>query len=137
MNANDRFFARDAKVDSAAVAPLPASRKIHVQGSRPDVRVPMREISQSDTPASFGAEENPPLAVYDTLRSVHRPERSHRHPQRTRLRCAPHGSPSATTRSSSLVRRRRTARRALPIPSLPAFASTSLASRCVPGRAPT
>jgi len=66
MNANDRFFARDAKVDSAAVAPLPASRKIHVQGSRPDVRVPMREISQSDTPASFGAEENPPLAVYDT-----------------------------------------------------------------------
>jgi phosphomethylpyrimidine synthase len=66
MNANDRFFARDAKVDSAAVAPLPASRKIYVQGSRADIRVPMREISQSDTPASFGAEKNPPLAVYDT-----------------------------------------------------------------------
>ena len=66
MNANDRFFARDAKVDAAAVEPLPASRKIHVQGSRPDIRVPMREISQSDTPASFGAEKNPPLTVYDT-----------------------------------------------------------------------
>jgi len=66
MNANDRFFARDAKVDSAAVAPLPASRKIYVQGSRPDVRVPMREITQTETPASFGAEKNPPLAVYDT-----------------------------------------------------------------------
>jgi phosphomethylpyrimidine synthase len=66
MNANDQFFARDAKVDSAAVAPLPASRKIYVQGSRADVRVPMREISQTDTPASFGAEKNPPLAVYDT-----------------------------------------------------------------------
>ena len=66
MNANDQFFARDAKVDSAAVAPLPASRKIYVEGSRADVRVPMREISQSDTPASFGAERNPPLAVYDT-----------------------------------------------------------------------
>src|SRR4029453_6279550 len=66
MNANDRFFARDAKVDSAAVAPLPASRKIYVEGSRPDIRVPMREIAQSDTPASFGAEKNPPLAVYDT-----------------------------------------------------------------------
>ena len=65
MNANDHFFARDAKVDSAAVAPLPASRKIYVEGSRPDIRVPMREISQSDTPASFGAEKNPPLAVYD------------------------------------------------------------------------
>ena len=30
MNANDRFFARDAKVDAAAVSPLPASRKIYV-----------------------------------------------------------------------------------------------------------
>ncbi len=66
MNAPDQFFARDAKVDTAAVAPLPASRKIHVEGSRPDIRVPMREISQSDTPASFGAEKNPSLAVYDT-----------------------------------------------------------------------
>src|SRR6476469_3966167 len=65
MNANDQFFARDAKVDSAAVAPLPASREIHVEGSRPDIRVPMREIAQTDTPASFGAEKNPPLAVYD------------------------------------------------------------------------
>jgi phosphomethylpyrimidine synthase len=66
MNANDQFFARDAKVDSAAVAPLPASRKIYVQGSRADIRVPMREIAQTDTPASFGAEKNASLAVYDT-----------------------------------------------------------------------
>ncbi|HMA32566.1 MAG TPA: phosphomethylpyrimidine synthase ThiC, partial [Casimicrobiaceae bacterium] len=66
MNANDQFFARDAKVDSAAVAPLPASRKIYVEGSRPDLRVPMREISQSETPASFGSERNPPIVVYDT-----------------------------------------------------------------------
>src|SRR4249920_2781143 len=66
MNANDQFFARDAHVDDAAIAPLPNSRKIHVTGSRADVRVPMREITQSDTPASFGAEKNPPLVVYDT-----------------------------------------------------------------------
>jgi len=66
MNANDQFFARDAKVDAAAVEPLPASRKIYVPGSRPDIRVPMREISQTDTSASFGAEKNPPLVVYDT-----------------------------------------------------------------------
>jgi phosphomethylpyrimidine synthase len=66
MNANDQFFARDAKVDSAAVEPLPASRKIYVQGSRADIRVPMREIVQTDTPASFGAEKNAALAVYDT-----------------------------------------------------------------------
>src|SRR5512143_3431411 len=66
MNANDQFYARDARVDAAAVAPLPNSRKIHVEGSRPDIRVPMREISQADTPASFGAENNPPIYVYDT-----------------------------------------------------------------------
>ncbi len=69
MNANDRFFARDAQVDSAAVAPLPASRKIYAEGSRPDLRVPMREITQSDTPlhaAGAAPEKNPPLAVYDT-----------------------------------------------------------------------
>src|SRR4029077_13767436 len=66
MNANDQFFARDAHVDAAAIEPLPASRKIHVEGSRPDIRVPMREIAQSDTPASFGAERNPALTVYDT-----------------------------------------------------------------------
>jgi len=66
MNANDKFYARDAHVDTAAVAPLPSSRKIHVAGGRADIRVPMREIAQSDTPASFGAEKNPPIVVYDT-----------------------------------------------------------------------
>jgi phosphomethylpyrimidine synthase len=66
MNANDQFFARDAQVDAAAVAPLPASQKIYVEGSRADIRVPMREITQAETPASFGYERNPPLAVYDT-----------------------------------------------------------------------
>jgi phosphomethylpyrimidine synthase len=66
MNANDQFFARDAKVDSAAVAPLPASRKIYIQGTRAGIRVPMREIAQTDTPAAMGAETNAPLAVYDT-----------------------------------------------------------------------
>jgi phosphomethylpyrimidine synthase len=30
------------------------------------MQVPMREVSQSDTPASFGAEKNPPVYVYDT-----------------------------------------------------------------------
>src|SRR5512140_1091171 len=66
MNANPKFIAATAQVDDAAVQPLPNSRKIHVQGSRPDIRVPMREISQADTPASFGAEHNPPIYVYDT-----------------------------------------------------------------------
>jgi len=66
MNANPKFLNATAHVDEAAVQPLPNSRKVHVQGSRPDIRVPMREITQSDTPASFGAEKNPPVFVYDT-----------------------------------------------------------------------
>ncbi|PZP57701.1 MAG: phosphomethylpyrimidine synthase ThiC [Azospira oryzae] len=66
MNANPKFLAATARVDEGAVQPFPNSRKIYVQGSRPDIRVPMREITQSDTPASFGAEKNPPLYVYDT-----------------------------------------------------------------------
>ena len=66
MNANPQFIAATAHVDDAAVQPLPNSRKVYVQGSRPDIQVPMREISQADTPASFGAEKNPPIFVYDT-----------------------------------------------------------------------
>ncbi|AVR95435.1 phosphomethylpyrimidine synthase ThiC [Pseudoduganella armeniaca] len=66
MNAHQKFLASTAEVDSAAVAPLPNSRKIYVTGSRPDIRVPMREITQSDTSASFGHEPNPPISVYDT-----------------------------------------------------------------------
>jgi len=66
MNAQPQFIASSAHVDEAAVRPLPRSGKIYVEGTRPDVRVPMREISQSDTPAAFGAEANPPICVYDT-----------------------------------------------------------------------
>src|SRR5438270_4200517 len=70
MNAPDKFYARDAHVDEAAVQPLPNSRKIYAEGSRADIRVPMREIAQSDTPASSlsteGAEKNPSIVVYDT-----------------------------------------------------------------------
>ena len=66
MNANPKFIAATAHVDDAAVRPLPNSRKVYVHGSRPDIQVPMRAISQADTPASFGAEKNPPVYVYDT-----------------------------------------------------------------------
>jgi phosphomethylpyrimidine synthase len=66
MNANPKFISANAHVDEAAVKPLPNSRKIYVEGSRSDIRVPMREISQADTPTMFGGEKNPPLFVYDT-----------------------------------------------------------------------
>ncbi|WP_405106029.1 phosphomethylpyrimidine synthase ThiC [Paenibacillus sp. FSL K6-1217] len=45
---------------------FPASRKVYVEGSRPDIRVPMREISLSRTEGVAGEEENDPLRVYDT-----------------------------------------------------------------------
>ncbi|MEG0820627.1 MAG: phosphomethylpyrimidine synthase ThiC [Burkholderiaceae bacterium] len=66
MNARTEFTAETAQVDQAAIAPLPNSRKIYVEGSRPDIRVPMREVAQADTPTSFGGEANPPIFVYDT-----------------------------------------------------------------------
>ena len=66
MNTNPKFLAVNAQADAAALAPLPQSRKVYEQGSRPDIRVPFREISQSDTPSLFGGEKNPPLTVYDT-----------------------------------------------------------------------
>lgn len=50
MSANPKFLSATAKVDEAAVQPFPNSRKVYVQGSRPDIRVPMREITLSDTP---------------------------------------------------------------------------------------
>jgi len=69
MVANPKFLAATAHVDDAAVKPLPNSTKIYVQGSRPDMRVPMREISQADTLAHGSgaavAEKNPPIYVYD------------------------------------------------------------------------
>ncbi|MDO9239643.1 MAG: phosphomethylpyrimidine synthase ThiC, partial [Methylicorpusculum sp.] len=55
-----------ATVSSVKIEPYPASEKIYVEGSRPDIRVPMRKINLSDTPAHFGTETNPPLYVYDT-----------------------------------------------------------------------
>jgi len=65
MNAKEQFLAANAHVDEAAVQPLPNSRKVYIEGSRPDILVPMREISQDDTPTAFGGEKNPPIYVYD------------------------------------------------------------------------
>jgi phosphomethylpyrimidine synthase len=60
-----------SKTDSAATlttAPFPASRKIHVSGAHPGVRVPMREISLSPTKSMNGGAPTPnePITIYDT-----------------------------------------------------------------------
>src|SRR5258708_12829918 len=46
--------------------PLPGSTKIYVEGSRRDLRVPMREIHVSPTHTSAGLTvQNPPVTIYD------------------------------------------------------------------------
>lgn len=71
--ASGPFTSDGARIDSAAIKPLPNSEKIYITGSRPDLRVPMRKISQDPTPTEMsngdgngGGEANPPLYVYDT-----------------------------------------------------------------------
>ncbi|MGA9827077.1 MAG: phosphomethylpyrimidine synthase ThiC, partial [Rhodanobacteraceae bacterium] len=67
MNAIPTALLREtAELSETVTHPIPGSRKIHVGGSRSDLRVPMREIAQADTPSSFGAEKNAPFVVYDT-----------------------------------------------------------------------
>lgn len=66
-NSNDARFEQEARDLTRS---LPASKKVYIQGSRPDIQVPMREITLTDTPVGgFGretAEYNPPFYVYDT-----------------------------------------------------------------------
>ena len=66
MAVNPQFLAATASVDQSAIAPFPNSEKVYIAGSRPDIRVPFRKITQEDTPSQMGAEKNPPLYVYDT-----------------------------------------------------------------------
>ena len=40
----EEFARKTARLSDQVTEPFPASRKIYVQGSRPDIRVPMREV---------------------------------------------------------------------------------------------
>ena len=66
-SASDARFEEDAR-DLHRI--LPASRKIYIEGSRPDIQVPMREITLDPTPVQGVSEneweQNPPFYVYDT-----------------------------------------------------------------------
>jgi phosphomethylpyrimidine synthase len=51
--------------------PFTGSRKIYLEGSRPDIRVPFREVTLTDTMVQEGGgeprrEANPPLRLYDS-----------------------------------------------------------------------
>jgi phosphomethylpyrimidine synthase len=64
----EEFLQKTAKLSEEVTQPFSGSKKIYVQGSRPDIRVPMREIEQSSAHNLDGteAEKNPPITVYDT-----------------------------------------------------------------------
>jgi phosphomethylpyrimidine synthase len=64
----EEFLQKTAKLSAEVTQPFSNSSKIYVQGSRADIRVPMREIVQSPTHNLDGseAEQNPPITVYDT-----------------------------------------------------------------------
>ena len=59
---------------AGGVQPFPGSRKVYIQGSRPDIAVPEREIALHDTNTPQGVEHNEPLRVYDTSGPMTDPE---------------------------------------------------------------
>jgi phosphomethylpyrimidine synthase len=60
------FVRKTAQLSEEVTRPFPNSRKIHVTGSRFDLRVPMREVTLTPTQTNTGVEENPPVLIYDT-----------------------------------------------------------------------
>ncbi len=77
MSANAKDFeTRVGELSRAVTGPLPGSRKIYVEGSRPDLRVPMRSVAQAPTASADGLEQNPEIVLYDTSGPYSDPQRS-------------------------------------------------------------
>nr|VFK37198.1 MAG: hydroxymethylpyrimidine synthase [Candidatus Kentron sp. SD]VFK41476.1 MAG: hydroxymethylpyrimidine synthase [Candidatus Kentron sp. SD] len=62
---NDVSLSESAEVDPAVVSPFPNASKIYLTGSRPDIRVPVREIRLTEEEGK-AANFSPPVYVYDT-----------------------------------------------------------------------
>jgi phosphomethylpyrimidine synthase len=60
------FVNKTARLSAEVTQPFPRSKKIFIEGSRPDIRVGMREVECSATTSTSEAEENPPVTIYDT-----------------------------------------------------------------------
>lgn len=56
----------ESTVNIPGIQPFPNSQKVYVEGSRPDIQVPMREILLSESTGMMGTEVNEPVRVYDT-----------------------------------------------------------------------
>ena len=62
----DDVVAMTSRLSDEVTRPFPNASKIYVEGSRPDIRVPMREVRQTPTATNAGLEPNPPVYIYDT-----------------------------------------------------------------------
>jgi phosphomethylpyrimidine synthase len=62
----EEFLKKTAQLSAEVIKPFPKSQKIYVEGSRSDIRVPMRQIAQDVAMTSGAPEINPPIFVYDT-----------------------------------------------------------------------
>ncbi len=62
----EEFIRKTARLSEEVTRPFTGSKKVYVQGSRPDIRVGMREVTQSPTLTHAAPEENPPIVIYDT-----------------------------------------------------------------------
>jgi phosphomethylpyrimidine synthase len=60
------FVSGGPEGNEAKIPQFPASEKVYIPGSRPDIRVPMRKIALSPTQTVTGSEPNSPVFVYDT-----------------------------------------------------------------------
>lgn len=62
----EEFLKKTAELSDDVTRPFSNSTKVYVEGSRPDIQVPMRAVEQMDTQTDAGVEKNPPIYVYDT-----------------------------------------------------------------------
>jgi phosphomethylpyrimidine synthase len=62
----DELLEQTARLSADATGAFPRSKKVFVGGSREDVRVGMREVAQTETPAAGGGIANPAITLYDT-----------------------------------------------------------------------
>lgn len=107
-------------------AKIPAARKVYVTGSRPDIRVPVREIELSDA--------NEPVQLYDTSGPYTDPEANPTSDRACR-RSGCSGFSSATMSKNYPNRLLNTGESANPIPPSTICDSPLAANRCGPNRA--
>ncbi len=60
------FIKKTTQLSHDVTQAFPASKKIYITGSRTDIRVPMREVTQTDTLSKEGTIKNPAIPLYDT-----------------------------------------------------------------------